>query len=151
MNKLKIAVLVTALATTMRLEVGELALASTTSPQDVSCLAKNIYHEARGESIEGQVAVAQVTINRLRAGEFGSSICRVVYAHKQFSWTLDKKKKIKDDKAWEISKTVANEVLKGKARLPNFNALYFHTKQVRPKWRREKQIVTTIGNHIFYT
>jgi spore germination cell wall hydrolase CwlJ-like protein len=151
MNKLKTGILVIALAVTAQLELGELNSQSTPSPKDVACLARNIYHEARGESVEGQIAVAQVTINRLRAGKFGSSLCKVVYAHKQFSWTLDKKKKIKDDKAWEISKAVANEVLKGKAHLPNFNALYFHTRQVSPKWRRGKQVVTTIGNHIFYT
>lgn len=118
---------------------------------DVNCLAKNIYHEARGESIRGQIAVAQVTVNRARSGNFGSSICKVVYAPKQFSWTLDRRKRVKNIKAWNTSVAVANEVLNGRARLQNFDALYFHTRQVHPRWRHSKQIVTTIGNHIFYT
>jgi len=95
--------------------------------------------------------VAQVVLNRLRIGSWGSSVCKVVYAPSQFSWTLDKRKRVKNTKAWDTSLAVATEVLNGRAHLPNFNALYFHTHQVHPRWRRGKQIVTVIGNHIFYT
>lgn len=151
MNKLKTGMLAVALAASLQVGVGELNSPSTPNPEDVRCLAKNIYYEARGESVEGQIAVAQVTLNRVRTGDFGSSICKVVYAPSQFSWTLDKRKKVKNNKAWDTSVAVANEVLNGRAHLQNFNALYFHTRQVRPKWRHKKQIVTTIGNHIFYT
>ena len=151
MNKLKTGVLVLSLAATMQLGTGELRTASTPRAQDITCLAKNIYHEARGEPIEGQIAVAQVTLNRVRTGDFGASICKVVYAPRQFSWTLDKRKQVKNDKAWDTSLAIANEVLTGRAHITNFNALYFHTRQVKPKWKRSKQFVTTIGNHIFYS
>ena len=143
--------LVTAIAVTLQLGVGELETTTTPRPQDINCLAKNIYHEARGEPVEGQIAVAQVTLNRVRSGEFGSSICKVVYAKNQFSWTLDKRKKVKSTKEWDASMALAIEVLKGNSQIPNFNALYFHTKHIRPKWAKSKTKVTIIANHIFYS
>lgn len=123
----------------------------TAKLKDIECLARNIYHEARGEPLEGQVAVAQVTVNRVESGGFQSSVCNAVYANRQFSWTLDKSKKIKDRKAWEASITVAKAVLTKSIHLPDFKALYFHTKQVKPRWNRGKRIVAVIGNHIFYS
>ncbi len=116
--------------------------------QDLDCLAKNIYHEARGEPIAGQLAVAQVTLNRVQ--KFKHSVCAVVYAHKQFSWTLDKSKQERDKKAWQQSIVIAETVLAKREQPSNFKALYFHTKQVNPKWNRKKQVVAKIGNHIFY-
>lgn len=118
--------------------------------KELVCLARNIYHEARGEPIAGQIAVAQVTINRVRSQEFQSTVCGVVYADRQFSWTNSYPKKILDSKAWRTSLAIAEAVLTKQTTLPNFKALYFHTKQVNPKWNRKKQIVAKIGNHIFY-
>lgn len=118
--------------------------------KELACLAKNIYHEARGEPLHGQIAVAQVTLNRLNSGSFGSSICEVVYQPYQFSWTLDKAKRVMDPKAWEASLLLAAAILDKRVKLPDFGALYFHTKQVKPKWRKTKQVLATIGNHIFY-
>lgn len=121
------------------------------SEKELDCLAKNIYHEARGEPLAGQIAVAQVTLNRVRNQRFQNSICEVVYANKQFSWTNDQAKKIKDSKAWRSSVALAEVVLSRQYALPKFEALYFHTKQVNPKWNRKKQVVAKIGNHIFYS
>lgn len=118
--------------------------------QDIECLAKNIYHEARGEPFHGQVAVALVTVNRVASGVFENTVCKVVYAHRQFSWTLDKTKKVKDSKAWASAVEVATAVLSRKIYNPDFTAVYFHTKQVRPKWAKTKTIIARIGNHIFY-
>lgn len=118
---------------------------------EIFCLAKNIYHEARGESFEGQLAVAQVTMNRVASGAFNKTVCGVVYAHKQFSWTLDARRRVTDTKAWEASVDIAAAVLTRSIHLPNFKALYFHTKQVHPRWNRKKRVVAVIGNHIFYS
>lgn len=121
------------------------------SDRELNCLAENIYHESRGEPIRGQIAVAQVTINRvLHTTEFNSSICKVVHAKAQFSWTLDKTKKIKNNHEWQKAKALAQSILDGYNRIPNFNALYFHTTQIKPKWSRTKQIVARIGSHVFY-
>lgn len=123
----------------------------TAKSADIECLARNVYHEARGESLEGQIAVAQVTVNRVHSSKFQNTVCGVVYAHRQFSWTLDKRKKVKDSKAWQASLSIARAVLTQSVKLPNFEALYFHTHQVRPRWNRDKRIVAVIGNHIFYS
>jgi spore germination cell wall hydrolase CwlJ-like protein len=119
-------------------------------PQDVECLAKNIYHEARGEPFHGQVAVALVTVNRLASGLFQDTICKVVYANRQFSWTLNKNKQVRDSKAWASAVEIATAVLSRKIYNPDFTAVYFHTKQVQPKWAKTKIIIARIGNHIFY-
>lgn len=157
MKTLKIAVLSLALFTS--LGVGNLGLNLPTKPipitkiakADIYCLAKNIYYEARGEPLEGQIAVAQVTMNRVASGAFHNTVCGVVYAYKQFSWTLDKGRRIRDRKAWNASVDLAAAVLTRSIALPDFPALYFHTPQVNPRWNRGKRIVARIGNHIFYS
>lgn len=150
MNKIKYGMLLAILPATMGMATfPQLAQLAPAKQADVVCLAKNIYHEARGEPIEGQIAVAQVTVNRVNSGEFQSNICKTVYANKQFSWT-EKPAKVKDRKAWEASVIIATAVLTKSIHLPDFKALYFHTRQIRPKWSRTKQVVAKIGNHIFY-
>lgn len=120
--------------------------------KDVHCLAKNIYHEARGEPLEGQLAVAQVTMNRLRHPNFAGSVCGVVYEYKQFSWTLEKPKKIADQRAWDSAIKLSKLVLSNQVENPKLKtALYFHTRQIRPYWSKGKRIVAVIGNHIFYS
>lgn len=153
MNKLKIGILTLGLLASIKLGLAEYGLVSMSQPksEDIACLAKNIYMEARGEPIEGQIAVAQVTINRLNNGNFGSSICKVVYARKQFSWTLNSSRKVKNNKEWQGSIAIATAVLKGSVRLPIFNALYFHTRQIKPYWARTRTQVGIISNHIFYS
>lgn len=117
--------------------------------RETQCLAENIYHESRGESFEGKVAVAQVTLNRAAHKTlFKSTICGVVYQSKQFSWTI-KPKTIKEKTAWEDSVKIAKAVMNG-LRLKDFDAIYYHTHSVKPIWNRDKQIVKVIGSHIFY-
>ena len=120
------------------------------SEKDIQCLAQNIYFEARGEPIEGRIAVAQVTINRLNhKTQFEKTICGVVYAPKQFSWT-EQHNKIKDVKRWQESIWLAKQIISGKLKLIKFSALYFHNLTVIPKWTKKHIYLATIGNHIFY-
>ena len=117
---------------------------------ELLCLAKNIYYEARGESMHGKIAVAQVTLNRVtHRTEFQSSICGVVYAKHQFSWTMEKHRE-PSGPAWREAQAVAKAVVIGTAHLPNFKALYFHNLTVQPQWNKTKELVARIGNHIFY-
>lgn len=118
---------------------------------EVECLAKNIYHESRNQPLEGQIAVAQVTVNRVASQQFQNTVCGVVYAPSQFSWTLDKRKRVRDQEAWQVSVSIARAVLTRSITLPHFPALYFHTPQVNPRWNRNKTVVARIGNHIFYS
>lgn len=116
--------------------------------KEVNCLAKTIYHEARGEPVSGQRAVALVTINRTLHPKFPSSICEVVYQKAQYSWT-SMGVKVKDKEAWEKAKDIAYHTLNDYDNLKSFKALYFHSKQVAPAWG--KKVVARIGNHVFYT
>jgi spore germination cell wall hydrolase CwlJ-like protein len=117
---------------------------------ELLCLAKNIYYEARGEPLHGKIAVAQVTLNRVtHRTEFQSSICGVVYAKHQFSWTMGPHRE-PSGPAWREAQAVAKAVIIGTVHLPNFKALYFHNLTVQPQWNRTKELVARIGNHIFY-
>jgi N-acetylmuramoyl-L-alanine amidase len=117
---------------------------------EILCLAKNIYYEARGEPMHGKIAVAQVTLNRVtHRTEFQSSICGVVYAKHQFSWTNEQHKEPRGE-AWREAKELAKAVLDGSVHIPQFKALYFHNLTVQPRWRKTKELVARIGNHIFY-
>jgi len=123
------------------------------SPQDLDCLAKNIYHEAGVESPEGKFAVAQVTLNRLRDGRWGKSICLVVYSPAQFSWTLNKKIRAEKPQGplWETSQTVARSVLEQGYRVPQLeNAILYHADYVKPYWAKTVVKMQQIGQHIFY-
>jgi len=117
---------------------------------ELLCLAKNIYYEARGEPMRGKIAVAQVTLNRVtHRTQFQSSICGVVYAKDQFSWTNERHKEPRGE-AWREAKELAKAVVDGSVHLPDFKALYFHNLTVKPRWRKTKELVARIGNHIFY-
>ena len=117
---------------------------------ELACLAKNIYYEARGEPLRGKIAVAQVTLNRvIHRTEFDASICKVVYAKRQFSWTDEKHREPRGE-AWAEAQVLAKAVLEGSIHIPEFKALYFHNLTVKPQWRKTRELVARIGNHIFY-
>ncbi len=133
----------------------------TTEMRDrqLACLARNIYYEAGGEPFEGKVAVAQVTLNRVKNGQFPDDICRVIYQKSpvmdkvicQFSWTCNGVSKVKpaNGREFDESMTVAKKVLLEGFRLPSLeHALYFHADYINPGWKRTK--VAHIGRHIFY-
>ena len=153
MKTLKTGMLAATLLASLTLGTGTLApvYPVKANTKDIECLAKNIYHESRGESLHGQIAVALVTVNRVNSGLFHNSICGVVYAPSQFSWTLDKTKRVRDTKAWQTAQEVSRAVLTQTIALPNFTATHFHTKQVKPRWAKTKTQVAVIGNHIFYS
>lgn len=120
---------------------------------EINCLARNVAEEAGGENAEGKVGVAQVTLNRVHSGKFGNSVCEIVYAHAQFSWTLTKPKALpfKDKAVYAESVVVAKRVLLEGYTLPSLkNATYYHNFTVNPTWNRNMKKVAVIGHHIFY-
>lgn len=121
------------------------------TPQDRDCLTKNIYYEAGVEPVAGKYAIAHVTVNRLKTGQWGNNICSVVYAKKQFSWTLQKKLPKPNPKLWAQSREIAVNVLNG-ARVSGLkNSLYYHADYIKtPKWVDIRHEVGQIGQHIFY-
>lgn len=113
----------------------------------MECLTKNIYHEARNQSLRGQIAVGIVTLNRVKSNLFQSSICKVVYAPYQFSWTRDRHLRVLEKEAWETAKYAAYLALSSNY---TFKALYYHNIEIRPYWAKHKVALSTIGQHKFY-
>lgn len=128
------------------------------SNSETRCLALNIYHEARGEPLEGKIAVGHVVINRVSDDAFPDSICAVVkdgHEHKrhncQFSWWCDgRSDDAEDDDAWLESLEIAGRIMSGRSEDPTAGALWYHADTVSPHWGREFTSVGQIGRHIFY-
>jgi len=113
------------------------------------CLALNIYHEARGEPLEGQIAIGMVTMNR--ADWDTASVCEVVYQRNQFSWT----NRLADftpqePNAWAVARRIAHTVIEGQHDDITDGATHFHARAARPVWRHSLKKTTTIGRHVFY-
>lgn len=119
------------------------------------CLAQTIYHEARGETLQGQVAVAEVVLNRLDDPRFPKTICGVVGQGGRggcaFSWTCDgRPDQAADRAAWDQAAKIARAMIDGAPRRLTDGATFFHTIGVRPTWTRSYQRTAQIGAHTFY-
>ena len=122
------------------------------------CLAMNVYHEARGEPVIGQYAVAQVVMNRVHSDRFPDDICKVIHQgfhkgrHKcQFSWYCDgKSDKAYDELAWARSLIVADNVFSGRVLDVTSGSTHYHALSVKPYWSKEFKITATYGSHRFY-
>jgi N-acetylmuramoyl-L-alanine amidase len=117
--------------------------------QNITCLARNIYHEARGEPLDGQYAVAEVTMNR-KARAPSSTVCSVVYEKSAFSWTDMSYLPEPRGESWDLAQAVAETVYYGRHEPKLNGALFYHANYVNPDWAKEKRRVARIGNHIFY-
>jgi spore germination cell wall hydrolase CwlJ-like protein len=122
------------------------------------CLSEVLYYEARGEGRQGQQAIAEVVFHRMNHGDYGHSICAVVYEGKgrpgcQFSFTcngeMDRPKQMA---AWRESEKLAAQILTGQVPLHNATggALNYHAVSVSPDWADTMDKTTQIGNHVFY-
>ena len=110
-------------------------------------MTRVILYEAGSEPRAGQVAVAQVVLNRMRSGRFPSSICGVVYQRGQFS--AIRSFNPPRNARWNRAMALARDVLDGHEAVVG-EALYFHATRVRPAFVRSRTRVATIGNHVFY-
>lgn len=128
--------------------------------QNLTCLARNVYFEARGEPVAGQYAVAEVTMNRKASGRYSGSVCGVVYEKNwdpvrgryvgAFSWTefrdLPEPSGEEWDRAWKVAEAVYYQ-----RRPPALQgALFYHASHVTPDWAKGRQPVARIGRHVFY-
>lgn len=119
-------------------------------PNEVACLAQNIYHEARGEDPVGQSAVAHVTLNRVNSPAYPDTVCGVVYQPRQFSWTAHAPLKVSEPAAFENATMVAIITLQGWSSDPTDGAThYFDHKRVTPGWSRVFETTRVIGGHKF--
>ena len=130
------------------------------------CLALNTYHEAKNQSMIGQIATAQVVMNRVADSRYPNTVCEVVkqgpkykgsdvpVRHKcQFSWFCDGKsdEPKRDSKEWFKAQDYARIVLSGRIALDvTEGATHYHATYVRPSWAKTKTRTTRIESHIFY-
>lgn len=120
--------------------------------EELHCLAGTVYFEARGEPLAGQLAVAQVVINRSESRQFPSSYCGVVHQRSQFSFVKNGRMPSirQGSSAWQRAKAIARIAHQGMWESEADDSLYFHANYVRPGWSRSKQARATISTHIFY-
>lgn len=129
----------------------------------VICLAMNMYHEARGEGEEAMMAVAEVTLNRVKSHKYPNTVCEVVkqgYTDRkgsmilnkcQFSWYCDgKSDKMRNEDMRNLAEELAIDYLTGLETNLTKGATHYHAVYVKPRWRKSFSKTTKIGSHIFY-
>ncbi len=129
---------------------------NTLSSED-HCLAQAVYFEARGESIEGQLAVAQVVLNRVKNRRYPSSICGVVFQNErlrhrcQFSFACDgRSDRPREVRAWDLAIRVSQVAKLGLWTDITGSATHYHATYVDPGWNDQLQHTATFGQHQFY-
>lgn len=135
-------------------------LALEVERKNLECLAKNVYHEARGEPPEGQYAVAEVTMNRKASRRYPASVCAVVYEQRwdairkryvgAFSWTEFYSVPEPAGEAWAFAQKVAEDVYYQRVPPRVDGATFYHATYIKPSWARTQERVTRIGRHVFY-
>jgi hypothetical protein len=124
--------------------------------RDLDCLAEAVYFEARGESRDGQAAVAQVVLNRVRHPAFPNTVCGVVYQGAkgrgcQFSFACDgRPERAEEGAAWRRARRVAARALAGVVVPQIGSATHFHAARVQPNWGPGLRRVAQVGVHVFY-
>lgn len=124
--------------------------------EDLQCLAKNVYFEGRNQPWVGQVAIAQVTLNRVRSAAFPNTICEVVKQERrkicQFSWYCDgKSDQPKSAVDYDKATDIAIQVYSGTIPDVTEGALWYHATYIRkPFWAYSMQEIVKINEHIFY-
>ena len=123
----------------------------------LECLALTIYFEARGEPLEGKLAVGHVVMNRALHPDFPQNVCKVVRQggakryRCQFTWWCDgRSDRPREAEAWEQSKALARQVFWETTADPTGGALWYHADYVRPAWQDKLSPGPKIGRHIFY-
>lgn len=127
---------------------------------ELNCLALNVYYESRGEPIDGQYAVAEVTMNRVAHPRYPNTICEAVYQEKwdylrkryvsAFSWTELDHNAPPHGVAWERAVNVAELTSSGDRANVLDGALHYHAAHIRPSWSRGEKPVARIGKHLFF-
>ena len=120
----------------------------------ILCLALNVYFEARAEDTASQLAVAQVTMNRVKDPRYPNKVCKVVKQKNQFSWFWDgKSDKPYERKAWDQALDLAERIIKepDQYRVSCVsNSTHYHAVYVSPSWAKSFKKYCRVGSHIFY-
>jgi spore germination cell wall hydrolase CwlJ-like protein len=116
------------------------------------CLTQALYYEARGEGVQGQLAVADVILQRQKSKYHPDTICDVVYEPYQFSFVSDGSTLREIDvEAWNKADDLSGRILRHEVKTSlTGRALFYHAKTIRPDWADSMVKTAEIGNHIFY-
>ena len=109
-------------------------------------MSQAIYHEARGESYKGKIAIGHVILNRIERG-YGSDPCEIISQKNQFSW-YRMNYKVRELNRWKECIELSKLIISGKTKDPTKGSIFFHEKHINPGWRYTK--TTLIGSHMFY-
>jgi hypothetical protein len=122
------------------------------SQQDKNCMIRNVFFEAGSEPYAGKIAVAHVTWNRVRSGQWGNTVCQVVHAPNQFSWTAESSARHRAPYGphWETTRQAVYDFIDGQRVNGLDRSMNFHAVHVRPEWARSDRRVAKIGGHVFY-
>ncbi len=139
------------LAPSLEADVARMAAAETRGAEE-DCLANAVYFEARGETLEGQLAVAEVVMNRARSGRYPATWCGVVVQRSQFSFVRGGviPAANRSSEAWRRAVAIARIAQSGTTRMLAPNVLWYHANYVRPAWGRRLARSAVVGAHIFY-
>lgn len=128
--------------------------------QNLTCLALNVYYEARGEPEAGRYAVAEVTMNRVASKRYPDTVCDVVYEKNwdvlrkryvsAFSWTEFKSQPEPAGTDWDSARRIADDVYYGRSERKLVGVTHYHADYIHPSWSRHRTPVARIGNHVFY-
>jgi N-acetylmuramoyl-L-alanine amidase len=122
--------------------------------EQANCIAIAVYHEARGETLEGQLAVAKVIMNRAASGKYPSTWCQVVKQPWQFSFVNPRTGHIpyvdRDSQAWRNALGITRLAISGAVPVLSNDVLWYHADYVAPSWGRRLERARKIGAHIFY-
>lgn len=120
--------------------------------EEASCLATAVYFESKGEPLEGQLAVAQVVMNRAASGRYPATLCGVVKQRAQFSFVRHGAFPSLDSTCdgWRKARAIARIAQKRLVRTVATDVLWYHANYVAPRWRQALVKVEQIGQHIFY-
>ncbi len=155
----------TSISATLMFVLVVLSFCSTPAPANemqVACLALNMYHEARGEPIEGVLAVGMVTLNRVADSRYPNNVCDVVTQAKtwkgrpirnkcQFSWYCDgRSDKIGNETIWTAMYALARFMYYDKNNDITQGATHYHAVSVNPKWAKKLIKTRVISRHVFY-
>lgn len=151
----------------------EPVISFTVDSNDLECMATNVYHESRGESVKGQLAVAHVTLNRVADPNYPDNVCDVVYQAKYSTWWLESKGRLvpvkwkcqftwycdgksdsidKTSQSWKQAVAVSFSVLSDETVDPSKGAThYFNHHKANPLWSKQMTLIARIDNHSFFS
>lgn len=154
----KIEVVATALPVLVvpKVEVSKVIVTTDNDTRQIRCLAENVYHEARGEGTAGQIAVANVVMNRVKDNRhrFPNTPCAVVHQKNrgmcQFSWVCNGRRAITDSALYNKIRNIAEDVYNRDIRDNTYGAMFFHAASIRPIWSHIVNVTVRIRSQVFY-